>query len=173
MAIRPSDQPWQSPASLRRNGLRWLFLPLVAFAIFSAGPSILALILYILHIALDLIRYIGSVKQGPSPVSLILEPLVLALAVWPFLALYGIARARLVAQPLRWRSTRLATIGATLAMAIPCTVFLIGTPAEMLSSVPDAGQGTGIMIFLLMFLLPILGAFGWLSGRGVSWLLGL
>jgi hypothetical protein len=167
------EMPWHPPGSLRRHGLRWLFLPLIAFAIFAAGPSVIAPILYILHLLFDLSPYLGAVQGGPGPISLIVEPLVLTLAFWPFLALYGAARDRLIAQPAEWKSIRLATIGATLTMSLPSTIFLVGTPAEMLSSARDAGQGTGIMIFLFMFLLPILGIFGWLTGRGIAWMLRL
>ena len=167
------ETPWYPPASLRRQGLKWLFLPLIAFAIFAAGPSVLAPILYILHLLFDLSRYLGAVQGGPGPISLLVEPLVLTLAFWPFLVLYGAGRDRLIAQPAEWKSIRLATISATLAMSLPSTVFLVGVPPEMLSSARDAGQGTGIMIFLFIFLLPVLGIFGWLIGRGIAWILRL
>jgi hypothetical protein len=167
------ETPWHPPASLQRQGFRWLFLPLIAFAIFAAGPSMIALILYILHLLFDLSRYLGAVQGGPGPITLIVEPLVLTLAFWPFLALYGAARGGPIAQPAQWKSIRLATIGATLAMSLPSTVFLFGAPPEMLSSARDAGKGTGIMIFLFMFLLPIVGIFGWLTGRGIAWMLRL
>jgi hypothetical protein len=167
------DTPWHPPASLKRHGMRWLFLPLISFAIFATGPSLITPILYILHLIFDLSPYLGAVQGGPGPLSLLLEPLVLTIALWPFLALYGTARDRLIAQPATWQSIRLATIGATLAMSLPSTMFLVGVPPEMLSSARDAGQGTGILIFLFMFLLPILGGFGWLTGRGIAWMLDL
>jgi hypothetical protein len=167
------ETPWHPPASLQRHGLRWMYLPLIAFAVFAIGPSVIAPILYILHLLFDLSAYLGAVQGGPGPISLVLEPLVLTVAFWPFLALYGAARDGLIAQPAEWKSVRLATIGATLTMSLPSTVFLVGTPAEMLSSARDAGQGTGIMIFLFMFLLPIVGIFGWLTGRLVAWMLRL
>jgi hypothetical protein len=153
--------------------MRWMFIPLIAFAIFAVGPSLIAAILYILHLIFDLSAYLGAVRGGPGPLSLLLEPLVLTIALWPFLALYGILRDRLIAQPATWKSIRLATIGATLAMSLPSTMFLLGVPLEMLSSARDAGQGTGILIFLFVFLLPILGIFGWLTGRGIARLLRL
>jgi hypothetical protein len=154
------EMPWHPPASLRRHGLRWLFMPLIAFAIFAAGPSVLTPILYMLHLVFDLSPYLGALQGGPGPMTLIVEPLVLTLAFWPFLALYSTARDRLIAQPAEWKSIRLATIGATLTMSLPSPIFLVGVPPELLSSARDAGQGTGIMIFLFMFLLPILGIFG-------------
>jgi hypothetical protein len=176
MSIRVSGNggtPWHPPASLQRRGLRWLFLPLIAFAIFAAGPSLITPILYIVHLIFDLSAYLGAVQGGPGPLSLLLEPLVLTIALWPFLAVYSTARDRLIAQPATWRSIRLATIGATLAMSLPSTIFLVGVPQEMLSSARDAGQGTGIVIFLFMFLLPLLGTFGWLTGRGIARMLRL
>ncbi len=165
------ETAWHPPASLRRHGLRWMFLPLIAFAIFAAGPSVLTLAVYILHLVFDLSPYLGAVQGGPGPVTLLLEPLVMTIALWPFLWLYGATRDKLIAQPADWKSIRLATIGATLAMSLPSAVFLVGVPPEMLSSARDAGQGTGIVIFLFMFLLPIPGIFGWLIGRGIAWLL--
>ena len=40
-------------------------------------------------------------------------------------------------------------------------------------SARDAGQGTGILTFLFMFLLPLLGVRGWLTGRGIAGMLQL
>ena len=117
------ETPWHPPASLQRHGMRWMFIPLIAFAIFAVGPSLIAAILYILHLIFDLSAYLGAVRGGPGPLSLLLEPLVLTIALWPFLALYGILRDRLIAQPATWKSIRLATIGATLAMSLPSTML--------------------------------------------------
>ena len=167
------ETPWHPPASLQRQGLRWLFLPLIAFAIFAGGPSVIAPILYVVHLLVDLSPYLGPVQGGPGPITLIFEPLVLTLAFWPFLVVYSAAREALIEEPAEWKSTRLATIGATLTMSLPSTIFLVGTPAEMLSSARDAGQGTGIMIFFFIFLLPMLGIFGWLTGRFIAWTLRL
>jgi len=163
------ETPWHPPASLQRHGLRWMFMPLVAFAIFAAGPSVIATIAYFLNLAVDLRPFVGS--RPLDPITLLLQPLILTLALWPFLYLYGATRDKLIEQPAEWRSIRLATIGATVAMSLPSTVFLVGTPQEILSSARDAGQGTGIGCFLFMLLLWIPGVIGWVIGRGIAWML--
>jgi hypothetical protein len=169
------DTPWHPPASLQRHGLRWIFLPLVAFAIFAAGPSALALIAYILNAMVDLSPLVGPVGRSVPPVTLLIrllvEPLFLTIPLWPFLALYSVARDTLIEQPAEWRSIRLATIGATVAMSLPSTIFLVGAPLEMMSSARDAGQGAGIISFFFMVLLPIPGIIGWFIGRGIAWTL--
>jgi hypothetical protein len=165
------ETPWRPPASLRRHGWRWMFAPLIAFAIFAVGPSVLAPIFYILHSTVDLTPLIGRPHHAPSLLAILFEPLVLALGLWPFLWLYGYVRDKLIAQPAEWRSIRLATLVSTVAMSLPSTLFLVGTPQEMMSSAPDAGQGTGIAVFWFMLLLPIPGVIGWLIGRGIASLL--
>jgi hypothetical protein len=174
MSTRASDHgemPWHPPGSLQRHGLRWLYLPLIAFAIFTVGPSVLAPIGFILSLVVDLRAFIGP--HAPNPFALLLDPLVLAIAFWPFLALYGITRNKLIAEPAEWRSIRLATIGATIAMSLPSTIFLVGVPQEMTATSTGAGQGTGIACFLFMIFLPLPGIFGWLTGRGIAWVMRL
>jgi hypothetical protein len=100
--------------------------------------------------------------------TLLLEPLVLTIGLWPFLPLYSATRDKLIERPAEWRSIRLAMIGATLAMSLPSTVFLVGVPQEMMSSAPDTGQGVGILCFFFTMLLPILGVTGWLIGCGIA-----
>ena len=165
------DAPWLPPASLQRNGLRWMFLPLVAFAIFAVGPSLLAPILFILGAAVDLGPLVGRPQHAPSLLAILLGPLVLTIGLWPFLWLYGYVRDTLIEQPAEWRSLRLATIASTIAMSLPSTVFLLDAPQEMMSSAPDAGQGTGILCFLFMLFLPIPGVIGRGIGRGIAVLL--
>jgi hypothetical protein len=167
------ETPWHPPASLQRHGLRWTFLPLIAFAIFAVGPSVLTPIAYIVNLTVDLSPFVGPLQRAPNPIALLVEPFVLTIAFWPFLALYGATRNKLIAQPAEWRSIRLATMGATLAMSPPSTIFLVGVPQEMMSSAPDAGQGTGIACALFMVLLPLPGIIGWLAGRGIAWMLSL
>ena len=146
-------------------------MPLIAFATFAAGPSVIAPIAYILHLVVDLSPFVG--RRAPDPISLVLQPFILTIAFWPFLALYGATRDKLIAQPAQWKSIRLATIGAAVAMSLPSTMFLIGVPQEMMSSAPDAGQGSGILIFFFIILLPIPGVIGWLIGRGIARILRL
>jgi len=165
------DRPWHPPLGLQHHGLRWLFIPLIAFAVLAVGPSVLAPIFFILSSSVDLSALVGPVQRAPGLISILLEPLVLTFGLWPFLALYGVARDKLINQPAEWRSTRLATIASTIAMSLPSTVFLVGIPQEMMSTAPDAGQGTGILLFLFMLFLPIPGIIGWLIGRCIAWML--
>jgi hypothetical protein len=165
------EKPWHPPLGLQRHGLRWLFMPVIAFAIFAVGPSVLSPIAYIVGLVVHLSSLTGLPPRLPDPITLLLEPLILTLALWPFLWLYGETRDRLIEQPAEWRSLRLATIGATLAMGLPSAIFLVAVPGELMSPGPDAGEGIGILCFLFMFLLPPLGAIGWLIGRGIAWML--
>ena len=90
---------------------------------------------------------------------------------WPFLWLYGCARDELIKDPSSEASIRLATIMSAIAMSVPCSLFLVATPVEMLSSAPHAGQGTGIAGFLFLIFLPLPGILGWFTGRGIAWIL--
>ena len=98
-------------------------------------------------------------------------PIFLGLIFWPFLWLYGCARDELIKNPSSEASIRLATIMSAIAMSVPCSLFLIATPAEMMSSAHDAGQGTGIAGFQFLIFLPLPGILGWFTGRGIAWLL--
>ena len=53
------------------------------------------------------------------------------------------------------------------------SLFLIGAPAEMMSSARDAGQGAGIAGFLFLIFLPLPGILGWFTGRAIAWILRL
>lgn len=159
------ETPWRPPASLQRNGVRWMFAPLVAFLIFTVGPSVLAPILFILSLLVDLGRV-----HAPSPLAMLLGPLLLTIALWPFLWLYGYVRDELIAQPAEWKSIRLATIVSTVAMSVPSTLLSLAATSEM-TSPPGGGGGIGFVLIPFMLFLLIPGFFGWLIGRGIAWLL--
>ena len=166
------DGSWHPPLALRRQGFRWLFAPLIAFAVFAVGPSVLAPIFFILSFFVDLGGLVSRLDRAPVLIiALLVEPFVLTIGLWPFLALYSAARDVLIERPAEWRSIRLATIASTIAMSLPSTVLLLDAPAEMISTAPGAGQGTGILLFLFLLLLPPLGIFGWGIGRGIAWVL--
>jgi hypothetical protein len=166
------DGSWHPPLALRRHGFRWLFAPLIAFAVFDVGPSVLAPILFILSFFVDLGALASRLDRAPGLIiALLVEPFVLTIGLWPFLALYSAARGILIERPAGWRSIRLATIASTIAMSLPSTVLLLDASGEMVSTARDAGQGTGILLFLFLLLLPILGIFGWGIGRGIAWVL--
>ena len=100
---------------------------------------------------------------------MLIYPLLLGLTCWPFLWLYGFARDALIEDPSSEKSLRLATIMSVIAMSVPCSLFLVTAPAEMTSSA--VGQGTGIAVFFFIILLPFPGILGWLTGRGIAWIL--
>jgi hypothetical protein len=167
------DRGTYAPISLQRHGVQWVFMPLIAFAIFALGPTVLTPIAYILSLLAHLSSFGNPTPRPPDPISLLLEPPILTIALWPFLALYGTARGMLIEQPEAWRSLRLATIGATLAMSPPGTLLLVAIPFDMVSPARDAGQGAGFLCLLMMVLLWIPGAIGWSIGRGIAWIRNL
>jgi hypothetical protein len=164
------ETSWHPPVSLQRHGLQWMFMPLIAFAIFDFGPSVLAPVAFILSLLIHLSPFGGLPPRLPDPITLLLEPPILMIALWPFLTLYRTTRAKLIEQPQEWRSIRLATIGATLAMSLPSAALLVGVPQDMVSPARDAGQGSGFLCLFFMVLLWIPGVIGWLIGRGIAWM---
>ena len=146
----------------------WLYMPLVAFLVFAVGPSVLAPILFVLSLLVD-IPIVGPVQRAPDLISILVYPLLLGLTCWPFLWLYGFARDALIADPSSEKSLRLATIMSVVAMSVPCSLFLVAVPGEMMSSA--VGQGTGIAVFFFIILLPFPGILGWLTGRWIAWIL--
>src|SRR6266849_6000099 len=114
---------------------------------------------------------VGPVQRAPDLISILVYPLLLGLTCWPFLWLYGFARDALIEDPSSEKSLRLATIMSVIAMSVPCSLFLVAVPGEMMSSAPHAGQGTGIAVFFFIIFLPFPGILGWLTGRGIAWIL--
>ena len=167
------DTSWHPPSSLQRHGLQWMFMPLIAFAIFDFGPAVLAPIAYIQSLLVHLSSLSGLPPRLPDPLTLLLQPPILMLALWPFLVLYSTTRGKLIEQPEEWRSIRLATIAATFAMSLPSVALLVGAPQDLVSPARDAGQGTGFFCLFFMLLLWIPGVIGWLIGRGIAWMLHL
>jgi hypothetical protein len=166
-----SLSPWRPRGSVPGNHPGWTRIPLIAFAVFAVGPSVLAPIFYVLHSAgANLSQFIGPLERPPRLDAVLFDPLVLTIGLWPFLALYGVTRDNLIRDRSSWRSVRMAMIVSVAAMSVPSTFFLVATPQEMMSSAPDAGQGTGILCFLFMLFLPIPGVVGWSIGRGIAWM---
>jgi hypothetical protein len=161
------------PRSDHDEPLRWhrLYIPLVAYLVFAVGPSVLAPIFFVLSLFVDISSIIGPAQQAPGIGSILFMPIFLGLIFWPFLWLYSCARDELIKDPSSENSIRLATIMSAIAMSVPCSLFLIGTPVEMMSSAHDAGQGIGIAGFLFLIFLPLPGILGWFTGRGIAWIL--
>ena len=76
------DTSWHPPSSLQRHGLQWMFMPLIAFAIFDFGPAVLAPIAYILSLLMHLSSLSGLPPRLPDPLTLLLQPPILMLALW-------------------------------------------------------------------------------------------
>jgi hypothetical protein len=138
----------------------WLYIPLVAYLVLSIAPSILAPIFFVLSLFIIDV----PMQPAPTPVSLVAFPLFLGLIFWPFLWLYGYARDALIKYPSSEKSLRLARIMSSVAMSPPCSLL-------SLSAAGNGGQGTGILAFLFLIILPFLGILGWLIGRGIAWIL--
>ena len=165
-----ADHETRAALDDRGAAVVWPYIPLIVFAALCVGPSVLAPILFILSLFVDISGLVGRAEQAPGLATLVLYPFFFCLPFWPFLALYGVMRDALIRDPSSQKSIRLATIASTIAMALPSSLFLIGTPAEMMSSVRDAGQGTGIAALLYAIFLPFPGIIGWFIGRGIAWI---
>jgi len=153
----PQDEPLQ---------WHWLYVPLIAYLALAVGPSVLAPILFVLSFFVDI-----PVQRLPDPISLAISAVLQGLALWPFLWLYGFARDALIADPSAEKSLRIATIMSTIAMGLPCSLLSLALIGAMMSSARDASQGWGIMVVFSIILLPLLGSLGWLTGRGLAWIL--
>jgi hypothetical protein len=164
-----SVAPWRPRGSAPINFPRWTRIPLLAFAVFAIGPSILGLILHVLYLAgVEFLPFIGPLERAPGLDAILFGPLALTFGLWPFLALYGVTQDSLIRDRSAWRSVRMAMIASVVAMSLPSTVLLVGTALEMITLGPNAGQASGSLVF--MFFLPIPAVFGWYIGRGIAWM---
>jgi hypothetical protein len=162
---------WPRRGSVPRNLPRWTRIPLIAFAVFAVGPSVLGLILHGLYLAgANFIPFIGLLERPPRLDAVLFDPLVLTVGLWPFLTLYGVTLDNLIQGRSTWRSVRMAMIVSVAAMSLPSAFLLVATSQEMMSSARDAGQGTGILCFIFMLFLPIPAVVGWFIGRGIAWM---
>ena len=167
---RTSEKCPKLTMTSRSNGIGFTFRSSL-FWFSLLGPSILAPIFFVLSFFVDVSSIVGPVQRAPDLFSILISPFFLGLTFWPFLWLYGFARDALIEDPSSENSVRLATIMSVIAMSVPCSLFLVAVPGEMMSSAPDAGQGTGIASFLFIIFLPLPGILGWLTGRGIAWIL--
>ena len=166
------------------RSLAWTHVPLIALAIASLGPSAFAILIYLGY-------KFGLIQPPPSgyDFSTFIGSLPSDFAVmnWPFVALYVTCRL--------WPnvpSARSAMWVSVAAMALP-NVLLFSLAWTMVSNVFDAGQGIGVVQFMLSepiiamiwpgphlgFLksglgmvisvltapIPLLGLIGWLAGQ--------
>lgn len=160
---------WPRRRDVPRNLPGWTRTPLIAFAVFVVGPSVLGLILYGLYLAgAHSLPLIGALERPPRLGLILGAPLALAVGLWPFLTLYGVTLDKLIQGLSTWRSVRMATIVSVAAMSLPSAFLLVGALQDMMSSAPDAGQGTGIACVISMLFLPIPAVLGWLAGRGIA-----
>jgi hypothetical protein len=164
----------RNAAVVSGQSLAWTQIPLIALAIISIGPSIIAVVLYLAYT-------FGIIQPGPrgfrfSQVFIFGSPVEFALLNWPFVALYVVCRI--------WPKlggARLAMWFSVVAMALP-NVVLFGLAPEMVSNARDAGQGIGIIEAMLSFPIipigsifsaltapiPLIGLAGWLVGHSVG-----
>ena len=163
----------RNAAVVSGQSLTWTQIPLIALAIISIGPSILAVVLYLAYT-------FGIAQPGPrgfrfSQVFIFGSPVEFALINWPFVALYLVCRI--------WPKlggARLAMWFSVVAMSLP-NVVLFGLAPEMVSNARDAGQGIGVIEAMLSFPIipimiisaltapiPLLGLAGWLLGHAVG-----
>jgi hypothetical protein len=162
-----SVTPWRPRGMTPIDFPGWTRIPLVAFAIFAVGPSILGLILHALYLAgVGYIPFIGPLEKDARLDAIFFDPLALTFGLWPFLALYGVTRDSLIRDRFSQRSVHMAMIVSVVAMSLPSVVLLVATTLEMISPTPHAAQATGSLVF--MFVLPIPGVFGWYIGRGIA-----
>jgi hypothetical protein len=155
---KTSEKCPELTATSRSDGIGFTFR---SSLVFSIAPSILAPIFFV--VTLFIIDV--PMQPAPTPVSLVAFPLFLGLIFWPFLWMYRYVRNALIEHPSSENSLRLATIMSVAAMSLPCSMLSLMASA-------GGGQGAGILAFLFLILLPLLGILGWLTGRGIAWILG-
>jgi len=145
----------------------WTNFPMLALAIISIEPCVIAAIAYLLPSIFGLplgleIRF--------ELESLMVYPLLIAGSNWPFVALWIICRWKAKKEWPSIGSVRLAMWISLAAMAVPNIPILIFAPFAMLAS--DAAGGAQTLAFYLaafvIFPVPILGLIGWFSGRLIA-----
>jgi hypothetical protein len=153
-----------------------IYPPLTALALISIGPSVLAVLIYLLHLTFglnSLTSFIVVRIERPdlqNLVNLFVSPLVVALFNWPFVVLYLVTLSKAKKEAPLLTSVRLAMWVSLGAMAVPNIPAFVTAIDENLSP-PPFGEGTGIFLGLfVLFPVPILGLIGWASGRFIAWL---
>jgi hypothetical protein len=67
---------WPRRGSVPRNLPGWTRIPLIAFAVFAVGPSVLGLILHVLYLAgANFIPFIGPLERPPRLDVVLFDPL--------------------------------------------------------------------------------------------------
>jgi hypothetical protein len=125
---------------------RWVYAPLVVLGIITLAPSV----------------FVGVSMQG-----LLVIPFTIAVANWPFLALYFFTKIKVHTEWPSLTSLRYAMQSSLVAMAIPNCFILLGL-AQLASEPPNArtfGEILGFWLTGEIFILPILGVGGWFFGR--------
>ena len=143
------------------------FMPAWRVALYSAaiGLPLIAVIITAIIILLD------SSGQAPrhSIESQFLDlPKYILTFSWPYVVLDIVVTLRLrkTQAPDATPTTRKAAMGAVIGMTIPYAIAYSVWPFEMSSNDNDAGQGVGILLILLGWVIGAIGAaLGWVLGR--------
>jgi len=170
----------RNAAVVSGQSLTWTHIPLIALAIISIGPSIVAVVFYLAYT-------FGIIQPGAhgfkfSQVSIFESPVRFALINWPFVALYLVCRI----WP-EFGAARVAMWFSVVAMSLPNVLLFLVAP-DMVSNARGAGESIGIVEVVLSFPtittlwpstyldavsalqapVPLLGLTGWLVGHLVG-----
>ena len=171
----------RNAAVVSGQSLTWTQIPLIALAIISIGPSIVAVVFYLAY-TIDIIQP-GAYGFRFSQVFIFESPVRFALINWPFVALYLVCRI----WP-EFGAARVAMWFSVVAMSLPNVLLFLSAP-EMVSNARNAGESIGIVEVVLSFPtittiwpgtyldavsalqapVPLLGLTGWLVGHLVGW----
>jgi len=135
----------------------------VGFGLLCILPSVIALVILISY-GLTGFSFWVPVESTKDSAVIFLLPLVFFLGNWPLILLPAFIywKTRDWDEEPVWVGR--AVLGSLLMLALANVPFWIGTPAEIFSDAPDAGQGTGILLMVLAFVSPVLCIVGLIAG---------
>lgn len=153
----------EARATDRRWGRVWAIGGMLA-ALLCCMPTLITLGLVVVH-ALTGSALWATYEEAPD-VSILALPLLVVLANWPVFVLV-LTTWRLQARGSDSRVALFINCGVLLGLAVMNVPLWIGTPDEMLSNASDAGQGTGVIMALMIvgspFVAIVGGIVGWIA----------
>jgi hypothetical protein len=143
---------------------RWAYAPLITLAIISLAP-----------ILFGLIAGLSEVLHGLSTHQIEMElllaifsiPFLIAVANWPFIAIYFVTLRKLKRESPSINSSKFAMCCSLVAMVLPNLALVIGPIFFFLPASSNIGVTLGYWIVAEFFMVPILAVVGWLIGRGI------